>query len=180
MVFVGNRRTEQRENAVTGGLHDVSVVSMDRFNHQLQGRIYDCPRLFGIEAFHHLGRALDIGEERGYRLAFAFDNGGICRFGYDRNLPLLNGDRGDWAVAIPVTSTAPQSPQKRLLDGLSAPHFGQRFANDAPQSPQNFLPAGLSLPHFEQRIYSPVVRSLCEFSSPAVPQSLTVQWFTKS
>jgi hypothetical protein len=46
----------------------------------------------------------------------------------------------------------PHSPQKRLPAGLSAPHFGQRFANAAPQSPQNFLPAGFSALQFEQRI----------------------------
>jgi len=46
----------------------------------------------------------------------------------------------------------PHSPQKRLLGGLSALHFGQRFASGAPQSPQNFLLGGFSAPHFEQRI----------------------------
>src|SRR5271168_3764701 len=49
-------------------------------------------------------------------------------------------------------SGAPHSPQKRLSAGLSAPHFGQRFASGAPQSPQNFLPAGFSVLQFEQRI----------------------------
>ena len=62
-----------------------------------------------------------------------------------------NDDTGDWAVML-AASAVPQSPQKRLLGGFSAPHFGQWLANGAPQSPQNFLPAGLLLPHFEQRI----------------------------
>ena len=51
-----------------------------------------------------------------------------------------------------TSSTVPHSPQKRLLGGLSALHFGQRFASGAPQSPQNFLLGGFSAPHFEQRI----------------------------
>src|SRR6516165_8119709 len=55
------------------------------------------------------------------------------------------------ALAL-ATSAEPQSPQKRLLGALSAPHLGQRLASGAPQSPQNFLPAGFSLSQFAQRI----------------------------
>jgi hypothetical protein len=77
-----------------------------------------------------------------------------------------------------AASALPQSPQKRFPDGFSASHFGQRFVNVAPQSPQNFLPAGLSLPHLAQRINSPIVQSLREFSSPAVPHGSLVQSFT--
>ena len=51
-----------------------------------------------------------------------------------------------------AASAVPHSPQKHLSAGLSAPHFGQRFASAAPQSPQNFLPAGFSVLQFEQRI----------------------------
>jgi hypothetical protein len=76
--------------------------------------------------------------------------------------------------------TVPQSPQKRLLGGFSAPHLGQWWVKSAPQSPQNFLPAGLSIPHFAQRINSPVVQSLREFSSPALPHGFTVQSFTNT
>jgi hypothetical protein len=54
-------------------------------------------------------------------------------------------------------SAAPQSPQKRLFGGLSAPHLGQTLASCAPQSPQNLFPLGLSLPQLEQRISSPGV-----------------------
>jgi hypothetical protein len=61
-----------------------------------------------------------------------------------------NDGTGDWVTL--AASAVPQSPQKPLLRGFSAPHFGQWLANGAPQSAQNFLPAGLSLPHFEQRV----------------------------
>src|SRR5208337_3392638 len=59
-----------------------------------------------------------------------------------------------FAEAAPAgaPSAMPHSPQKRLPAGLSAPHFGQRFATAAPQSPQNFLPAGFSVLQFVQRI----------------------------
>src|SRR6516225_9998342 len=49
--------------------------------------------------------------------------------------------------AVLVESELPQSLQKRLPEGLSAPHFGQCCASGEPQSPQNFLPPGLSRPH---------------------------------
>jgi len=35
MVLMRQRRPEQRENAITRGLHDVPVVAMDRVDHQL-------------------------------------------------------------------------------------------------------------------------------------------------
>src|SRR5580692_1745092 len=59
------------------------------------------------------------------------------------------------AAAAGPPSAAPHSPQKRLPAGLSAPHFGQRFASGAPQSPQNFLPAGFSALQLEQRMPVP-------------------------
>jgi hypothetical protein len=70
---------------------------------------------------------------------------------------VFNEDAGD-GLAFLGASVVPQSAQKRLFGGFSAPHFGHLLANGAPQSPQNFLPAGLSLPHFEQRINSPLAQ----------------------
>jgi hypothetical protein len=67
---------------------------------------------------------------------------------------VFDEDIADW-LALLAASVVPQSPQKRLLGGFSAPHFGQWLVSGAPQSPQNLFPAGLSLPHFEQRISSP-------------------------
>jgi uncharacterized protein len=45
MVLVRDRRAEQRENAIAGGLYDVAIVAMDSINHQLQRRIDNRPRL---------------------------------------------------------------------------------------------------------------------------------------
>src|SRR5437660_9018386 len=58
---------------------------------------------------------------------------------------LPTGAGGSAAVLVGV-SAAPQSPQKLLPDGLTTPHFGQRFASGVPQSPQNFFPSAFSLP----------------------------------
>ncbi len=71
MIFVRDGRAEQREDSVAGGLHDVTVVAMDGVDHQLERRIDDCARLFGIEAFHQIHRALDVGEQSGHGLALA-------------------------------------------------------------------------------------------------------------
>ncbi len=71
MVLVRDRRAEQREDAVAGGLHDVAVVAMDRVDHQLQRRIDDRARRLRVEVLHQFRRALDVGEQRGDRLALA-------------------------------------------------------------------------------------------------------------
>jgi hypothetical protein len=73
MVFVGNGSAEQREDPVAGGLHDVSVVTMRGVDHQFQRRIDHATSVFGIKVLHKLGRALDIGEERGNGLALALE-----------------------------------------------------------------------------------------------------------
>ena len=70
---MGDWRTEQREDAVTRGLRDVSAVAADRVDHQLECRVNDAPRFFGVEVLLELGRALDVGEQRGDRLALAVD-----------------------------------------------------------------------------------------------------------
>ena len=82
MVLVRDRRAEQREDSVAGALHDVAVVAPHRIDHQLQRRIDNRARFFGIEVLFELGRALDIGEQRGDGLALAFEifRGGC--FGY--------------------------------------------------------------------------------------------------
>ena len=74
MVLVGDRRAEQREDAVAGRLHDVAVEVLHRLDHQAQRGIDERLRFFRVDVLHQLGRTLDIGEERGDRLAFAGDD----------------------------------------------------------------------------------------------------------
>ena len=73
VIFMRDRRSEQCENAVTGRLHDVTAVAMDRFHHELECGIDHGARLFGVEVFHQFHRALDIGEQRGHCLALSVD-----------------------------------------------------------------------------------------------------------
>ena len=49
MVLVRDRRPEQREYAVSRGLRYVALVATNRIHHQLEGRIDDSARLFGVE-----------------------------------------------------------------------------------------------------------------------------------
>ena len=71
MVLVRDGRAEQREDAVAGRLHDVAVVAAHRVDHQLERGIDDRARFFGIEILLQFGRSLDVGEQRGDRLALA-------------------------------------------------------------------------------------------------------------
>ena len=71
MVLVRDGRAEQSEDAVAGRLRNVAAVAMHRRHHQLQHRVDDRARLLGIEIAHQLRRALDVGEQRGDRLALA-------------------------------------------------------------------------------------------------------------
>src|SRR5580698_5725547 len=71
MVLVRDRCSEQREDAVPGGLHDVAAVATHRIDHQLQRWIDDRARLLGVEVLFQFSRALDVSEQRGHRLALA-------------------------------------------------------------------------------------------------------------
>jgi hypothetical protein len=80
MVFMGERRTELREDSVAGGLHDVTVVAVDRVDHELQRRIDDRPRFLGIEICYKFGRALDVCEKRRDGLALAVEDRRVVCF----------------------------------------------------------------------------------------------------
>jgi hypothetical protein len=73
MILVGHRGAEQREDAITGRLSHIAFVTMHRVHHQLKRGIHDRARLFGIEVLDQLHRALDVGEQRGDRLALAVE-----------------------------------------------------------------------------------------------------------
>jgi hypothetical protein len=75
VVFVCDGGTEHREDAVPGGLGDVAAVVVHRIDHQLEGRIDDCPRFLRVEVLFQLGRASDIGGEHGDGLSLALDRG---------------------------------------------------------------------------------------------------------
>ncbi len=71
MVFMGDRRPKQREDTVTGRLGRVTAITLDRVDHDLQCRIDNRACLFGV---------LDVGEQRGDRLALAFGRRRVVKF----------------------------------------------------------------------------------------------------
>ena len=73
MVLVRDRCAKQREDAIAGALHDVTVIPAHRIDHQLQRRIDNRARFLRIEILFKLGRSLDVGEQRRDRLALAFE-----------------------------------------------------------------------------------------------------------
>jgi hypothetical protein len=78
MVFMGEGSPEEGKDAVAGGLHDEALIAMDGVHHELEGRIDKTPGRFGIEVFNQRGGVLDIGKERGDRLALTI--GSTARF----------------------------------------------------------------------------------------------------
>ncbi|HYL58834.1 MAG TPA: hypothetical protein VEU51_08175 [Candidatus Acidoferrales bacterium] len=76
MVLVSDWRAEQREDPVASRLHDVAVVAADRVDHQLERRVDYRARFLRVEVLLQLGRALDVGKQRGDDLALAFDLAG--------------------------------------------------------------------------------------------------------
>ena len=72
MVFVRNRSAKQRENAVSGRLHNVAVIAAHGIDHQLQSRIDDRSCLFRVKILLKRGRIYDVDEKRGNEFPPAF------------------------------------------------------------------------------------------------------------
>src|SRR5262249_12055572 len=75
-------RPEDREDAVAGGLGDVAAVALYRLPHQFECRVDYGAGLLRVDVLDQLHRALDVGKERGHRLALAlkiFGDGRFCR-----------------------------------------------------------------------------------------------------
>ena len=63
------RRTEQGKDAIAQRLRHIALIAMHGVHHELQGRINNRPRFFGIESFNQRRRAFEIGKQGGDRLA---------------------------------------------------------------------------------------------------------------
>jgi hypothetical protein len=75
MIFVGERRTEKRHDAVAHDLVDGALVVMHRLHHALEHRIEQLTRLLRVALDKKLHRALHVCEEHRHLLALAFDPG---------------------------------------------------------------------------------------------------------
>ena len=75
MVLVGERRAEQRHDAVTHHLIDGALVAVDGLHHPFEHRIENPSSLFGIPVGEQLHGALEVREEDRDLLALALEGG---------------------------------------------------------------------------------------------------------
>ena len=73
VVFMGERRSEQRHNAVAHYLIDGALVVMDGVHHQREDWIDELARVLGIAVGEQLHGALEVGEENGDLFALTFE-----------------------------------------------------------------------------------------------------------
>ena len=71
VVLVGERRAEQRHDAVPEDLVHRPFVAVHRLHHDVQRRVEQGARLFRVAPVQELERSPDIGEQHGHVLALA-------------------------------------------------------------------------------------------------------------
>ena len=54
VVFVGDRRAKQREDAIAQRLRHIALVAMHRLHHEPQSGIDNVPGFFGVEIFQQV------------------------------------------------------------------------------------------------------------------------------
>ena len=75
VVLVGERRAEQRHDAVAHHLVDGALVAVHRLHHAFEHRIEELARLLRVAVGEQLHRALEVGEQHRDLLALAFQRG---------------------------------------------------------------------------------------------------------
>ena len=147
VILVGERRAEERHDAVAHYLVDSALVAMDRLHHPLEHGVEELARLLGIAVGEQLHRALEVGEEHRHLLALAFE-GGLR--GEDLLGEMLGGVglrgvelrcRGGAAVAPAGAHTRDRTSPWATAD---RPHPVHARASGAAHSSQNFAPASFS------------------------------------
>ena len=73
VVLVGERRAEERHDAVAHHQADGALVVMDGLHHVFEDRVEEFARLLGITFGQQLHRALEVGEKHRHLLALAFE-----------------------------------------------------------------------------------------------------------
>ena len=71
VVFMGERRPEEGENAIAHRLGYIAFIAMHGGHHELQGRVNNGARVFRVKVLDEFHRALDIGEQCGNGFALA-------------------------------------------------------------------------------------------------------------
>ena len=143
VVLVGERRAEQRHDAVAHHLVDRALVAVDGLHHPLEDRVEELARLLGIAVGEQLHRALEVGEEDGDLLALAFEGaaggedllgemGGRVGEGCRARLaPLELAGRADGASVTRPDQHAPSSSTARRWPSMSSSFRSSRAASSS-------------------------------------------------
>ena len=73
MIFMSDRSSEERHDAVAHYLVHRPLVAVDRFHHVLEHGIEELPCFLGIAIGQELHRALQVGEEHCHLLALTLE-----------------------------------------------------------------------------------------------------------
>jgi hypothetical protein len=96
VVFVGDRRAEQRHDPVAHHLVHRALVAVDGLHHELENGIENLASLLGVAVGEQLHRALEVGEEDCDLLALALEGGWLnlieAQFGVLKRFTLANTD----------------------------------------------------------------------------------------
>jgi hypothetical protein len=71
VILMGQRRAEQRHDAIAHDLVDGALVAVDGLHHPLEDGVEELARLLGVPVGEQLHRALQIGEEDRHLLTLA-------------------------------------------------------------------------------------------------------------
>jgi hypothetical protein len=107
MVLVRHRRAEQGQDAVAQPTADHAFVAIDQAHHDLQRRLQAVHRRLRIEPLDGRGRALEIGEQHGDPLAFAFAGTAVHRVLGRRLLIRRGRGRDDGGQRLAATGAVP-------------------------------------------------------------------------
>ena len=72
MVFMRDRRAEQRHDAIAHDLIHGPLVAVHGCHHAFQDRVEELPRFLGVAVGQQLHRAFEVGKEHRHLLALAF------------------------------------------------------------------------------------------------------------
>ncbi len=75
MILVGDRRAEQRHDAVAGVLVDRALEAMHPVGEDLEEAVEDLVPIFRVELLGQIHRALHVGEQHRHLLPLAFESG---------------------------------------------------------------------------------------------------------
>ena len=167
VVLVGDRRPEQRHQAVAHQPADGALVAVDGVHHHLHGAVQQPLGVLGVEARDQLGRADDVGEQDGDLLALAFERGprGQDLLGQVPRRVALRESRQMGAMPATETGCA-HSMQNLAASGSAVPQEEHRRASGAAHSRQNLAWGGFSVLQAEHRI----ARRPCSLRTEALTQ----------